>query len=625
MADLAVVTELLLSYFSAINLNYITFFHCWNFEESHDFVKRFSSSAKFVDMVNMNEDAFNSMHQAKRISSRFRTKVGMALDYECAGSDEVILKCIDHNCFSTSTFWIMIDRKRNQTVFDFLSAVDLYVDAEVKVLTRNGMYDVYNNGRPLGGQLNVTLDRDIISDTNRLGPSRFAGKPKYEHRRTLSDLTLRVGTVSQRFPRLNNSIELVVTHLESDKDRHMDHAVRFGHRLIKALQATLGYNVHYIHYDRWTFNDSTGGILGALVNKDIDLSSTGLMTKIKRMEHLASVLSYMTFELMFIFKTPESTQLTDNAFIRPFSTSVWLMILLTIVLGSIAFKLNFTAETILQQNFKPTENPPFFNLIVEFLGNYCQQGSQYMPDSLSGRAMQLFMLLCTLMVYNYYTSEIVSDLIGSHKESDIKTLVHLADSHIDLGIENVTYEKAFFYQSHLPDVDYLTKKKVTEKTFINSSVGLQRVRRGNFAYNCERNVAYNLIRAMFDSTEVCDLNELESMPSQFVDHVVRKDSHFRELFKVKYTRMLEVGIKQKFADYWVAKKPECFSGSIISSVTITGALPIFVLLGFGLVLSFVALGAEIMAQFVTKDMAKKILKKTFGHVSDNRVVKRKFL
>ncbi|XP_062703872.1 ionotropic receptor 75a-like [Aedes albopictus] len=533
--------------------------------------------------------------------------------------------CIDYKCFSTSTFWLIIDWQRNQTVFNFLENVNLYVDAEVKVLTRNGLYDVYNNGRPLGGQLNVTLDRDINLETNRLGPSRFAGKPKYEHRRTLTDLTLRVGTVSQRFPRLNNSIEQVVTHLESDKDRHMDHAVRFGHRLIKALHATLLYKVHYIHYDRWTFNDSTGGILGALVNKEIDLSSTGLMTKIKRMEHLASVLSYMTFELMFIFKTPESTQLTDNAFIRPFSTNVWLMILLTIVLGSIAMKFSFSAEYKLRDILRARENPPFLSLIVEFLGNYCQQGSQYMPESLSGRAMQLFMLLCTLMVYNYYTSEIVSDLIGSHKESDIKSLVQLADSHIELGIENVTYEKAFFYQSHLPDVDYLTKKKVTEKTFVNSSVGLQRVRRGNFAYNCERNVAYNLIRNLFDSTEVCDLNELESMPTQFVDHVVRKDSPFRELFRVKYMRMLEVGIKKRFADYWVAKKPECLSGNIISSVTITGAFPIFVLLGFGLVLSVGTFGAEIVSQFVTKDLVRNVLNKRFDQITTDGIVKKKFL
>ncbi|XP_062551476.1 LOW QUALITY PROTEIN: ionotropic receptor 75a-like [Armigeres subalbatus] len=503
--------------------------------------------------------------------------------------------------------------------------VDLYVDSEIKVLTSDGLFDVYNNGRPLGGQLNITLDRDVIPYTSVLGPSRFDGKPKYEHRRTLSDLTMRVGTVSQRFPLLNHSIEQIVTHLESDKDRHMDHAVRFGHRLIKALHSTLRYNVRYIHYDCWTFNDSTGGILGALVNREIDLSSTGLMTKIKRMEHLASVMSYMTFELMFVFKTPESTQLTDNAFIRPFSTNVWLMILLTIVLGSIVMKFSFTAEYNLRDNFNAKENPPFMSLIVEFLGNYCQQGSQYMPESLSGRAMQLFMLLCTLMVYNYYTSEIVSDLIGSHKESDIKSLVQLANSHIELGIENVTYEKAFFYESHLPDVDYLTKKKVTDKTFVNSSVGLQRVRRGDFAYNCERNVAYNLIRDTFDSTEVCDLNELESMPTQFVDHVVRKDSPFRELFRVKYTRMLEVGIKKKFSDYWVAKKPECFSGSIISSVTIAGALPIFVLLGFGLFLSAVVFGAEILARLISEHSSRAFMDKTFEKITADGKVKKKFL
>lgn len=83
-------------------------------------------------------------------------------------------------------------------------------------------------------------------------------------------------------------------------------------------------------------------------------------------------------------------------------------------------------------------------------------------------------------------------------------------------------------------MDYLRSKKITDSTFIDSATGLQRIRRGNFAYNCERNVAYNLIRDTFDFTEVCDLNEVESMPTQFVDHVVRKDSHFRELFSLRF-------------------------------------------------------------------------------------------
>lgn len=171
-------------------------------------------------------------------------------------------------------------------------------------------------------------------------------------------------------------------------------------------------------------------------------------------------------------------------------------------------------------------------------------------------------------------------------------------------------------------MDYLTRKKVTEKTFVNSTVGLQRVRRGNFAFNCERNVAYTLIRNTFGSSEVCDLNELESMPTQFVDHVVRKDSPFRELFKVKYTRILEVGIKKKFSDYWVAKKPKCSSGSIISSVTITGVLPIFVLLGFGLLLSAVVFGAEAVAQF---SVNKSWMDRSCDQIKANSRVKKKFV
>ncbi|EDS36312.1 glutamate receptor [Culex quinquefasciatus] len=530
-------------------------------------------------------------HKAKGIDDRSRVKIGLALEFGCLNSVDFLLKCSAKQCFSTSIQWFLFSLTDPDEIFQHLSKADLYIDAEVQVLADGGLYDVYNNGRPLGGALNVTLDRIVEHGT--LGQSRHSGKPKYEHRRNMSDITMRVGTVTQIYPNLNDSMDKIMEHLESDRWRHLDHAVRMGFRLSKALHVTSGFQVKYVHYDRWTFNDSTGGILSGLIDREIDYSVTGLMTKIKRMEHLTSVASYMTFELMFIFKTPESSNLMNSAFIRPFSPSVWISVVLIVLLGSFVFKFNYMVEFKMLNMREGIESPSWYGLLVESLGNFCQQGSSFKPKSFSGKVVQISVLMCSVMVYNYYTSAIVSTLIGTPKKSDIKTLVQLANSHLELGIEDVTYEKAFFFESHLPDVDYLRSKKITDSTFIDSATGLQRIRKGNFAYNCERNVAYNLIRDTFDFTEVCDLNEVESMPTQFVDHVVRKDSHFRELFSLRYAQMREVGIVKKFAEFWIAKKPECFSGSIVSSVTIAGALPIFLLLGFGLTLATLLFGFEL--------------------------------
>lgn len=150
---------------------------------------------------------------------------------------------------------------------------------------------------------------------------------------------------------------------------------------------------------------------------------------------------------MFIFKTPESSNLMNSAFIRPFSPSVWISVVLIVLLGSFVFKFNYMVEFKMLNMREGIESPSWYGLLVESLGNFCQQGSSFKPKSFSGKVVQISVLMCSVMVYNYYTSAIVSTLIGTPKKSDIKTLVQLANSHLELGIEDVTYEKAFFFVS----------------------------------------------------------------------------------------------------------------------------------------------------------------------------------
>lgn len=60
-------------------------------------------------------------------------------------------------------------------------------------------YDVYNNGFYLGGQLNVTVDREVLCSREGCVLKQYLSslheKGKYEHRWYLRDLTMRVTTV----------------------------------------------------------------------------------------------------------------------------------------------------------------------------------------------------------------------------------------------------------------------------------------------------------------------------------------------------------------------------------------------------------------------------------------------
>lgn len=60
------------------------------------------------------------------------------------------------------------------------------------------MFDVYNNAMKFGGKLKVNFDRSLRlgNDQNAsLSESLRNTKPKYEHRNTMDDVTLRVAVV----------------------------------------------------------------------------------------------------------------------------------------------------------------------------------------------------------------------------------------------------------------------------------------------------------------------------------------------------------------------------------------------------------------------------------------------
>lgn len=311
------VINFLVSYFGAMHLNYVTVFNCWNPEgtrtgaklqffsidtvnrysvtvlDNHHLMGHLSAAVRFVKVVDLSSGEGGLLE----IGRGNRSRVGMFLEYGCPRSRELLDVCAKTKCFSTSFHWVMM----NGSVLDALGDVDLYVDAEIKVLVADGddqlkLYDVYNNGKSLGGTLNVTFDRVVNvlpSGEISFGRSIVNQKSKYQNRSNLSDITLRIGTRSRMFPSADASVSDVLRFLESYEKRNVDGVVRIGYMLTKALQKDLNFDIQYTHYDL-TSDDAVGVIL----DKQIDFSIAGIRVLNERMEHLTSVLFYMNYEFV---------------------------------------------------------------------------------------------------------------------------------------------------------------------------------------------------------------------------------------------------------------------------------------------------------------------------------------
>ena len=143
----------------------------------------------------------------------------------------------------------MLDRYVNNSVLLDMDDIDLYVDAEVKILAKQNdnelrLFDVYNNGLSLGGKLNVLLDREVFEHQNGkviFGESKLGVKLKYQNRENFSDITMRVAIVSQLFPLSNDAVNHILEFFESYKQPEEDVAARMGYMLVKAIEGNLNF------------------------------------------------------------------------------------------------------------------------------------------------------------------------------------------------------------------------------------------------------------------------------------------------------------------------------------------------------------------------------------------------
>lgn len=139
----------------------------------------------------------------------------------------------------------------------------------------------------------------------------------------------------------------------------------------------------------------------------------------------------------FTFQTPPLNDLSAQSFLRPFSLKLWICIVCAIFVVGIAIRQAVYVE------ITETPNQPFipsFPLtILSSLGALCQQGMTLILNWNSSRILQVTLFLSSFVLFNYYTSLVVSNLISFPKPTTINSLTALAVSNMELGAENVSY------------------------------------------------------------------------------------------------------------------------------------------------------------------------------------------
>lgn len=240
-----------------------------------------------------------------------------------------------------------------------------------------------------------------------------------------------------------------------------------------------------------------------------------------------------TVKNVFIFRTPENEGLFSKALLRPFDLPIWCCILAIILVFGVYLVPVFKHE-ILYQNLK--FEPDILTSLVTAHGQFCAQTTHFDPQSFSGRFAFLALMSCFFLLYNYYTSVLVGLFISSPPQSKIKNLYDLADSNIEIGMDDVPFTRAFFNSTKLQDVQYFYRKRVLNRNSIwmDQNEGLKKVKAGRFAYCAEVNSFYRNMENTFDPQDMFDINELLFRKEKNLAVILPKESPYIEIFRIRY-------------------------------------------------------------------------------------------
>src|SRR5690349_14927920 len=137
------------------------------------------------------------------------------------------------------------------------------------------------------------------------------------------------------------------------------------------------------------------------------------------------------------------------------------------------------------------------------LGVFCQQGFAEIPRKLSTRLFLFTTIVCSLIIYQFYSSFIVSSLLTESPKT-INTIRKLIDSRLHVGIEEQNYNYDFFDKTNDKVALELFKKKIEkQKNFFDIDEGVKRMHKGGFAFQVDTSNAYRLISDTFTEEEIC--------------------------------------------------------------------------------------------------------------------------
>nr|ULA45345.1 chemosensory ionotropic receptor IR75q.2 [Agrotis segetum] len=520
-------------------------------------------------------------------------------DLDCPDIDAYFQKNSFRNFFRAPFRWVFFrDPDKDDIVPEAVAKIDVLVDSEVLVL--RSVDDTYEMHYIYKVGANTTWNTEFYGtwDTKK----RFQKSPRFIEPTSLRRLDIDGYEISICYVLTNNKS---VDHLTDGLDDHIDTITKVSFPTTNHLLDFLNAKRKYVFADTWGYrvNGTWNGMTGYLVRGEVEVGGSPMFFTFERVSIVDYISSPTPTRSKFVFQQPKLSY-ENNLFLLPFNSTVWyctialIFIIYLVLLMVTRWEWKKTSHMIeSREKDSGVLRANVVDVIILIFGAACQQGSPSELKGSLGRVVMLVLFLALMFLYTSYSANIVALLQSS--SSHIKTLEDLLHSRIKFGVHDTVFNRYYFSTATEPVRKAIYEKKVappgTTPRFMTMDEGVKQMRKGLFAFHMETGVGYKFVGKYFNEGEKCGLREIQYL--QVIDPwlAVRKDTPFREMFKIGTKRIQEHGLQYRENRLMYEKRPKCSGGgSNFVSVSMVDCYPAVLILTYGAITALFLLALEIL-------------------------------
>ncbi|XP_044736673.1 glutamate receptor 1-like [Chrysoperla carnea] len=269
--------------------------------------------------------------------------------------------------------------------------------------------------------------------------------------------------------------------------------------------------------------------------RDDEVNGVGLVIMKHRMSAVRYLARTSKSRASFIFRMP-ALSYVSNILRLSFQPNLWVgvgilaLLMLAIIKFLFSFEVKRNASKDRAYNIESLSlQKSWASMSVFLVGSFCQQGVEKEPEGVSGRVGTFFVYLAVLFLYTSYSANIVALLQAS---ASIETFEDFTQSPLKAGLLDFELSRILFENSTNPIRKQIFDEKVGPKGYYNYAKGVEKIRKGLFAFYAEPGIMFHVISKTFEESEKCDLQEILT-PGEFsaLFHATPHKSPYIEVFR----------------------------------------------------------------------------------------------